>query len=330
MDFLCPSCQKPLTVADQYAGTQIKCPFCQNTFTAPALPPKPVAVPPPAPPRVETYGVQEPVVAPPPAGPASPPPPTAVTAAPPLNKITLTGPAMQPPLPPLGGHRVGFTIPLSPTVVPWIAPAALFLVFLLQIFFSWIGYYAAGYSGVWQGPWFAAFGWYNIDSVWQKVSGFNEAQTPHWSPLLILYLLLFMPTLLLSILAAALSVLPIKLPSGVKQLERWRWAVVAGLALLVFLILSLQLLTGFSLETQARSAIAKRFEEDRKSATTPEENEKVDMKMGMAMNELGLRRTTYLRLAFFLHLLAVIAAALSFWLDYRTTAQPIPRLEVHW
>jgi LSD1 subclass zinc finger protein len=56
MEFLCPSCQKPLQVPDQYAGTRMKCPLCQAMFTAPALPPAsssaapgPAPFPPPPP-----------------------------------------------------------------------------------------------------------------------------------------------------------------------------------------------------------------------------------------------------------------------------------------
>jgi hypothetical protein len=41
MDFQCPSCQKVLTVPDQYRGAVMKCPLCRNIFQAtPALPPK--------------------------------------------------------------------------------------------------------------------------------------------------------------------------------------------------------------------------------------------------------------------------------------------------
>src|SRR5882762_10036273 len=54
MELLCPSCQKKLTIPDQYAGQLMKCPLCQQTFTAPALPATPAAAmaPPPPPPIV--------------------------------------------------------------------------------------------------------------------------------------------------------------------------------------------------------------------------------------------------------------------------------------
>ena len=72
MELLCPSCQKKLTIPDQYAGQLMKCPLCQGIFTAPSLPPTtspdimpgplpaaaPAATPPQAPPaRNATTGV---------------------------------------------------------------------------------------------------------------------------------------------------------------------------------------------------------------------------------------------------------------------------------
>jgi hypothetical protein len=38
MAFLCPSCQKMLTVPEQYAGQMMKCPLCGGTITVPAPP----------------------------------------------------------------------------------------------------------------------------------------------------------------------------------------------------------------------------------------------------------------------------------------------------
>src|SRR5215831_15255823 len=70
MDFRCPSCQKDLTVPDEYAGQLMKCPLCQNTFQAPALPP-PVA--PTSPPTPGTHGVEPPPPAPPKEAPAKRP-----------------------------------------------------------------------------------------------------------------------------------------------------------------------------------------------------------------------------------------------------------------
>src|SRR5438034_1070971 len=68
MELLCPSCQKKLTIPDQYAGQLMKCPLCTQTFTAPALPPTPgpaMAPPPPPPIHLEPL---PPMPPPPPRG----------------------------------------------------------------------------------------------------------------------------------------------------------------------------------------------------------------------------------------------------------------------
>src|SRR5262245_19679954 len=56
MNLLCPSCQKMLQVPEQYAGQQMRCPLCSNTFTVPPLPDAPTLAPtpPPPPPQPKT------------------------------------------------------------------------------------------------------------------------------------------------------------------------------------------------------------------------------------------------------------------------------------
>src|SRR5258707_13195907 len=75
MKLICPSCQKELTVPDQYAGQVMKCPLCAGNFTAPTLPqagaaPQPA---PPAPPYTYAVGPQ-PIL---PVNPPAPPPTSA-------------------------------------------------------------------------------------------------------------------------------------------------------------------------------------------------------------------------------------------------------------
>jgi hypothetical protein len=46
---------------------------------------------------------------------------------------------------------------------------------------------------------------------------------------------------------------------------------------------------------------------------------------------LGMvKRTWYLRLAFVLHIIATVAAALVFWIERRGPNQPPPALELRW
>lgn len=208
MDFRCPNCQKDLTVPDEYAGQLMKCPLCQNTFQAPALPP-PVAPSPPAGP--DTYPVTtEPPPAPPPAqeaprrkkeAPAAPPPP--------------------PPVP-TGDYTRTSTIWISPRVVPWVAPTALLLAFLLT-FFPWAGYAGTEINHI-------AWGW-----------GFSQGNA-----LTILYLLVLLFAFLLSIAITALRLIPdFKLPPGLQQIWPWRSGAVALFAFLGLFFLVMQLFVGF-------------------------------------------------------------------------------------
>src|SRR5262245_34710544 len=143
MDFLCPSCQKMLTVPDQYAGTKMKCPLCSSQFTAPSL--------------------ASPASAPS-AGPFPPPPPPSAPL-PPLGSDRTSAPP-----PPTGDFRRSFGLSLNPRVVQWIAPAALLLVFLLQILFSWVGMFPGGYPAATQGAWSSTLGYTAyIDPLWQKL-----------------------------------------------------------------------------------------------------------------------------------------------------------------
>jgi hypothetical protein len=216
MDFRCPSCQKDLTVPDEYAGQLMKCPLCQNTFTAPALPPPVTAAPPPAVPAPQsepgTYGVvTEP--APPPA----PPPPPAEA---PRRKE----PAPPPPPPPVptGDYTQTRTIWISPRVVPWIAPAALLVAFLLT-FFTWAYFAGTDTSHM-------AWGW-----------GFSQGDV-----LTILYLFMLLFAFVLAGAIVALRLMPhVKLPAGLQQVWPWRSGAVALLAFLGLFFLVMQLVIGF-------------------------------------------------------------------------------------
>jgi hypothetical protein len=216
-------------------------------------------------------------------------------------------------------------------VVNWIAPACLALIFLLQVFFPWVGYYWGGHGVFTQGPWFAAVGWYNAEKAWEEMSGVDiQTARPHFSPLLLFYLLLFLLTLALSIVSAVVTVLPprtVQLPPAVQQILPWRWAIVGGLCVLVFLLLSLQLLAGFSAESQAHVAAVEKVSKDPEHPKTDEEQA---LRIGKEYNALGVQRTTWLRLAFILHLVAIAGAGLAFWVDYRGTTRPLPYFALRW
>src|SRR5438874_2691530 len=136
MKLLCPSCQKELTILDQYAGQQMKCPMCSATFTAPAIAQAPV-----------------------------PPPPPAPTPSPTPEFSAMPSPTPPPPPEPTGptDYTMHCTVWFSPKVIAYIAPISLFLTFFL-FFFTWTGSYAGSYALVTQSGAQTMFGWYSYDT----------------------------------------------------------------------------------------------------------------------------------------------------------------------
>src|SRR5262249_35935187 len=137
MEILCTNYQRSLTILEQYAGQQMKCPLCASVFTAPALPPAAAEPPPPA----------APVPPPPAPSPAAPPPPA--PAAPP--------PAPPPPEPVPGEHAGRASLWISPRVTQYVPAAALFLVLVLTVV-PWVGIYPGGV-------------WMDSQNAWQAMVG---------------------------------------------------------------------------------------------------------------------------------------------------------------
>src|SRR5262245_52555434 len=121
MNLLCPSCQKPLTVPEQFAGQQMKCPLCEGTFLVPALPGATPPGPGPAPaaaPKADVYDLTPmpptPEVAPPKPERTSPRPAPEPPRTPPADQRP--EPAAKPQAPP-AGYDHGYTVWVSPRVV---------------------------------------------------------------------------------------------------------------------------------------------------------------------------------------------------------------------
>jgi hypothetical protein len=192
----------------------MKCPLCQNTFQAPALPP-PVAPSPPA--ATEVYGVQHDAPA--------PPPPAQLPQESPAHKPDVPAPALAPPTPPppvpSGDYSRVRTIWISPRVVPWIAPVSLLLALLLGIVSDWT--YGSEFE---RGAW----GW-----------GWSETNA-----LTLLYTLMLLFALLLSLAIISVRLVPgFTPPAALQQVWPWRAFFVAIFAFLAFTFLTLQLIVGF-------------------------------------------------------------------------------------
>jgi hypothetical protein len=320
MNLLCPNCQKMLTVPEEFAGQLMKCPLCSGTFTVPGLPgaatPPPSAPLPPTPQtEQETYSVRNDPV---PSPPFTTPFPTQPE---PLPSLPSTPPLPQTPLPP-GEYTHALTAMLSPKVLPWIAPVCLLLIFVLQMF-TWVGIYPGGVPAMTGSAWSAALGSYSKDGdLKQKVPAISDKKfQPGVSVLTIFYLLLFFPALVVTIASVVVLKIPIKLPPQVEKLLPWRWGLVAALNLILILFLALQVLLGFSIESQYTEWVDKEEKRDEKSEPTTEDRKLAEAQRGELLERL--RHTVWLRLVVLLHLTALVAAFLMFWTQQRGAHRPL-------
>jgi hypothetical protein len=212
------------------------------------------------------------------------------------------------------------------------------LVFIL-LFFPWVGLYPGGVFSVSQTAWGTAFGGYTVDPdikpEWapkakdkdkDKDKKDAKKEEPGASVLMIFYLLLFFPVLIVTLGSLVLTFKQFKLPPGLAVLVPWRWGIVAGLILILFLFLGLQLLLGFSLESKTKEAIKSQIDPEKVEGTKAKKL--AEMARGSALE--AIQRTFWLNLVVVLHILAILAAALVFWIGKRGEQRPLPKLELMW
>lgn len=335
MNILCPNCQKPISVDERYAGQLVKCPLCNGTFTVPLLPdsppaPRPAAAAPDTqhiPPHQEGYGL----------APEPPPPPpvstqTIVSPPPATDTPRRTAPP-PPPSPPPAGYAHVRTLRLSPEVMPWIAPAALLLAFVVS-FFPWLGAYPNGVALLTQSGWQAAFGGYSGD--WQPPlppGATDKKFAPGASALLIVGLLIFfLPAVVLAVAVALLqfNIIHFERPPIVQQAWPVRQWIVAGVTFVALLFLILQILAGFRLISALERPIETRYEALRNAAGTNEaELRNLEVRESQEIAALGLRYTGWLWLFLVLEIVAVIAAVVDAWLERRGNRPP-PQFQFMW
>jgi hypothetical protein len=209
MNLLCPNCQKPISVLEQYAGQPMQCPLCSGTFTVPALPAtEPAAHAVSAP---ETYGLRH--------EPGPPPPATESSAHPEAAFPPSAATRAAPPAP--GEYAHGFTWRVNPRVVPWLAPVGLVLVFVMTLF-PWRPVFAVGISN---------------ENAWQW--GFSGVQPSAWIGT---YVIL---TFLAMLVAVAVLLMNLKVIPDVPALHAirpWRGLIVAGVSGLAFLFFVIECL----------------------------------------------------------------------------------------
>jgi hypothetical protein len=222
-------------------------------------------------------------------------------------------------------------------VVPWVAPVCLVLIFFLQLP-SWVGIYPGGVPWVTGNAWQAAFNFYSHDHDLDRplMRAFVDADkegdkvkdySPGVSALLIFYLLvLFFPTLAVTIASVALPFIPVKMPPAAERILPWRWGIVAAANLVLFLFLGLQLVVGFSVESKFSDDVNKQVEKQKAQKT--DEIKQADGERGIKLSYLST--TFWLKLVVLLHLVAILFSLLAFWATQRGSQRPAPKIELAW
>jgi hypothetical protein len=364
MNLLCPNCQKPLSVPDQYAGQPMRCPLCAGTFTVPALPqtsapppPPPPAAAPSSPPRPpDVYDLRDPAPPPPPSSGAPlpvheldlpmPPPSPHGDGLPPPPPLHYGGPPpayveeqpAYPATPVPEGYQRRFTIWFSPKYLQYVAPVAVFLVLVLS-FFSWTGIYPGGVADVTQNAWQAAFGAYSVDTdvgdpfaTKDDARGFfsgvgdSKLAAPGFNFLLWFFLLVFFVTILVTAACLALAFLPSStLPAALHFILPWRWGVVAVLNLILLFFLVLQMVFGFSLERNFIDAADSAIAKNAPPSPTTPDARRLAIFRGEAHQTVS--RTVWLDLTVLFLILAVLGAGLTVWVQHRG-GRPAPRIDL--
>ena len=318
---ICPNCQQSVTIADSDAGKTVPCPSCQQPFAIPApftptiFEPPPLAPPPVTPPAPVTTPVSTT---------AATPEPTATT---PSETPSSTSPSDQ--TPPKGYARL-CSIPLNKTVCHWLAPVCLTLVLVLT-FFNWVGMYPAGYAAYTQNGWQALVADLSADPVsekeWKMEGPINEWLRSSWW--LLPYMVLLIPGVLLAWSEPLVKSGKVKLPAVVEGMLRLRPALLGACVGITLLFVLIQTAASFGIERATHNMVQEKFREARKEAKTPEEIQKVEMKVAEVTGGFHLRSTFWLKLSIGLHILALLAIVGETLLIHRGD-KPAPRIGVMW
>jgi hypothetical protein len=204
---------------------------------------------------------------------------------------------------------------------------------LVCTFFPWVGTFLGGSPVDSQGPWRAIFGAVNRNIAWE-----NAMQTPNgWLDDVKSNWELMLPSLILLIVVVALAwadhglhaLDPRKIPP-LAGVWLWRHAVIAGLAGFVFVLMMIQVIHGFGLETAIRKVVTEMFAAQREAAAAKPSQLKV-----IAYNEeqeyakFNLERTTWLYLGLTCNFLAVLAMLCKIGLD-RRGSKPPPQIVIQY
>jgi len=202
---------------------------------------------------------------------------------------------------------------------------------LILSFFRWDGAYPAGYPAYTQNAWQALGGGMSVDPVAEKELGLEKAlsgklRSSWW---MLPYLMFLLVTLIVAWVGIAQRIKSLKLPGILLRALKYRPALLMAGAGLMMLFLLLQMSIGFGITNALELMVEERFQEERAQARTPEEIQRVEMKMGGELGSFGIRATIWLRIALALHVLLVLAVVGEAILTHRGNRPP-PQLIVRW
>lgn len=325
MQLICPSCQKSIVVPDSEAGKSITCNQCGHSFSAPQMyaMSSVESSPPPLPPQANS------AVAPSPAADrvhSASPADTSTTS----KASSATTSATAAPLISEGYSRFRSVL-LNRNICHWLVPVCFTLIFLLS-FFKWDGFYPAGHAAYTQNAWQAMVGSMSVDPVAEKVFQKEKdlSETLRASLWLLPYLILVIVGLALAWVVSFVKSMNLRLPAILENMMDHRPTILMGCAALTLLILLIQTAVGFGLQNAMQERLPEELVEEQKAAKTPEENQKIEMKIAREHGQYGPVQTTFvLKFVVFLHILALIGIMGETML-IRRGQRPPPRLGVMW
>jgi hypothetical protein len=346
MKLICPHCLKSVSVPEDAAGKEATCPECGRAFPAPARYNPVVAAESRPTPRPPAPVIPEPN--PMPMDPTPPPAPPGLI--PPTHPSTQLEPPLppEPPAPPVpAGYTRSVGVPISPRVVAWVPVAGLTLAFLFT-FFTWVGAYYAHHPVAAQSAWRSMVGSvardYALEDAYPGRGPWVDKVRSDWE-----VMLPYLFTLILTVVFAwaergVASLDRYRLPPPLRWLPRvwpYRQAVIAGLAAVSLAFLLIQMAAGFGLERAVDREVSERVAERRQQEelnAAGKGKAPTDARTGQARLDYleqqeraryNVHRTTWLYLALWLHVLAILAIAARAGLDRRGTRPP-PRIVVQY
>jgi hypothetical protein len=348
MRLLCPHCQRGINIPDTEAGKEVKCTLCNESFIAPELmisPPvidtKELFPEPPPPPTPSVNPNPEPVYqltaetsVPKPPIPEPKPKPNPVVETPPIQTTSTTPPPIpSTPKADLSVYKHVHSFPIKLTVLQWIPAICMTLAFFLT-FFTWVGLFPGGYTAYSQNAWQALFGNFSSDSVCEPVlqleKTINEQIRTSWW--LFFYLLSLFPAVILTWAGQIVTryQLESRLPQVIRQYWKYRTQILIGLAGFTLATLLLQTMVGFGLQNGLQRGVETEFAPELEQAKNNSvEEQKVRVRMAVAVHNYHTNTTFWLRLTIYAHLLAVLSIVIENLL-VRKGEGPPPRVAVMW